>query len=110
MPIRLELGIEPGWNHNNYHDKTDPVVVARFIDEKSGKVIFRYAPRFDDIQFWIAIFEAISKYELSKRANKNLHGACCDKKVQTERRNCLAGTDTTCKEKICSETNKTYLS
>lgn len=103
------MAIEPGWNNNNYHDKTDPAIVARFTDAKTGKVIFRYAPRFNDIQFWVTIFEAISKYELTKRARKTVHGTYADKEIQKAGSDGLARDDSASSEEIRAAPDKARL-
>jgi hypothetical protein len=67
MPVLLEKLKEQGWNRNNViHTANDPILVATFRDEKTTRILFKYAPKITDLPFWIELFAELGRMENEK--------------------------------------------
>ncbi len=62
MGIKLELGLTEGWKANK-NDRFGEALIIRFIDEATKKVMFEYAPKLDDKDFWGNAFNTLINYD-----------------------------------------------
>ncbi len=62
MPIEIKLAIREGWKANE-NKRFGEVFEVRFLDTKSGKILFRYAPTCKDKTIWLDIFERLEDYD-----------------------------------------------
>jgi len=88
MGIKLEIVQERGWKRL---DPSDPLFCIKFRDSKTEKLLFTYAPKWEDVPLWLELIKALILYE--------------DYKSQKRRRE-------TCKCKLsstCMEESKTSL-
>lgn len=68
MPIELSSGFEKGWKRNN---AANPVFCVYF-KESSGKILFKYAAKIEDIKFWTRYFKDLKEYD-NKELCEKLH-------------------------------------
>lgn len=68
MPIILEKEWQIGWKHKN---KNDPVLVIKFINQKTNKLLFTYAPKYKDKQILDDLFAELAEYEEKKKVKKS---------------------------------------
>jgi len=97
MPIILKTLWEKGWDKNHYHRPDDPILVVTFIDEKTGKIFFKYGAKLTDITFWIKYFTELAEYESQKlRSSKAICPNSQIRKTDNMERN-----NNACDKKIC---------
>ena len=58
MPLKMELVFEKGWKETE-RSRFGFVLVIRFIDVETKKVMFKYAPTLEDREFFAHSFNAI---------------------------------------------------
>ena len=58
MPIRQELVFEKGWKESA-NNRFGYCLVVRFIDVKTGQVLFKFAPTLEDKDFYANTFNSI---------------------------------------------------
>jgi hypothetical protein len=63
MPVKLKSGYELGWKKNNPNDQ---IFCIYFIDEKTNRELFKYAPKYSDIVFFKHAFRELIRYEFDK--------------------------------------------
>lgn len=69
MPVLLETEWQIGWKHKN---KNDPILVIKFINQKTSKLLFTYAPKHNEKSFFLDIFQQLEEYEKEKTEKKIL--------------------------------------
>ena len=67
MPTYKEIHITTGWK-NEINKRFGPAVVVQFRDEKTGKLLFSYAPTCEDEQYWVNFFKVLKEYDGSVKA------------------------------------------
>ena len=97
MPILLKTLWEKGWDKNHFHKPDDPIFVVTFIDEKSGKTLFKYGAKLTDINFWIKYFTELGEYEHQKLQSSE---AICPNSQIRETNN-MERINNACDKKIC---------
>ncbi len=80
MPLILSMVKERGWDRNNVkHRADDPILVTVFSDEATGRTIFKYGAKLEDLRFWIEYFAELGRIENEKAKN---HEVCKNPKVE----------------------------
>lgn len=67
MPIILKSEFQIGWKR---HNPDDMILVIRFINEKSGKTLFTFAPKYEDEKFFVQVFKDLEEYEKAKEKKR----------------------------------------
>lgn len=67
MPIDLKPIWEKGWDRNHEHTASDPVFCMSFIDAKTGRTLFKYAAKLNDLSIWVKYFAELGTYEKNKK-------------------------------------------
>ena len=62
MPIKIELAIREGWKATA-NNRFGEAFEVRFINAADGKIMFRYAPKCEDQQFWEKTFRKLNEYD-----------------------------------------------
>ena len=62
MPIKLKLIFEEGWRKAE-NERFGDALVVKFVDVDTKNVLFSYAPRLSDIDFWNLVFGVLPKYD-----------------------------------------------
>lgn len=71
MSIRLETVLRPGWKQTE-NNRFGDILEVRFITTNDNKILFRYAPKFDDLPIWENIFKQLTEYDLLLKKLKTL--------------------------------------
>lgn len=87
MPVRLEIKIKKGWKEEE-NDRFGPALEIRFIDIKTNKILFRYAPLLSDEAKFSIMWSQLHELD---RLNKG-YAAVCEAVEKAnaleDRRNC----------------------
>lgn len=62
MPVKVEIALREGWKAK-LNDRLGDILELRFIDESTGRVMFRYAPKHDDKPVFDLIFDKLRQYD-----------------------------------------------
>ena len=68
MPVSLKLRVVDGWKQSD-NNRFGKCIVVQFMDIKTGKRLFEYAPRIEEKDFWGMTFDSVLKLDaLHKQA------------------------------------------
>jgi len=81
MGVKLEIVQERGWKRL---DPSDPLFCIKFRDSKTNRLLFTYAPKWEDVPTWLELIKVLILYE--------------DYKSQKRREKCKCGLSPTCVE------------
>lgn len=62
MPVVMKITTKPGWRAKE-NARTGNCLVVLFMDSKTNHVLFEYAPRFGDQDFWNMAFKTLEQYD-----------------------------------------------
>lgn len=62
MPIKLKIQLSKGWKASE-NDRFGEILEVHFIDVKTDKVLFKYAPKYDDKDIWGKVFTILLEYD-----------------------------------------------
>lgn len=62
MPIKLTYAIRDGWKQED-NKRFGQCLELRFIDTKTEKILFRYAPLLEDEQIFTELFSKLKQYD-----------------------------------------------
>lgn len=70
MTIMKRVVFEDGWKQME-NDRKGQCVVVEFFNDADGKVLFKYAPRHTEKEFWESFFKTLWDYDI--QIKKFLH-------------------------------------
>lgn len=62
MPVKINVCLNRGWKAVS-NERLGDVLEVQFIDMKTNKVLFAYAPKCEDATIWEKIFETLREYD-----------------------------------------------
>lgn len=62
MGIRIKVDLETGWRESE-NRRFGKALIISFIDESSGKCLFKYCPKLEEQKIWNKVFEMLEKYD-----------------------------------------------
>lgn len=62
MPIKLAYAIRDGWKQED-NKRFGQCLELRFIDTKTEKILFRYAPLLEDERVFVELFNKLKEYD-----------------------------------------------
>jgi hypothetical protein len=63
MPVKLQIALREGWKATE-NKRFGDVFEIRFIDVKTDKIMFRYAPKLEDEQIFTELFKILRAYDV----------------------------------------------
>lgn len=61
MPILMKMAVKKGWKAQE-NARFGNCIVVQFLDLKSKRVLFEYAPKLGDQDFWNLVFKTLESY------------------------------------------------